>query len=926
MDYCLKKYPMKSAIVGVLCLAATLGVPARAQERELFENPPASCGPYVWWHWMGPNFSEEGITKDLEAMKETGVAGATIFHITSAVQESQVPTENNPWPQNTYRGENYWKAMRHAAAEAERLGLDLGLHNTAGYSTTGGPWIDEERAMQCMVASRVEVEGGRWLSVSLAQAEPRPYKGRGGTGRKAAFYRDIAVLAVPQKEHVSPDEVLDISRYMDETGRLDWLAPQGRWTIVRLGYAPTMATPHPLPDDLITRALEVDKMSKTHNSHHWESVLAPLKQQMGEYMGKSFRHILIDSYEAGKQDWTEGFETFFKKTKGYDPLPWLTGLVGSAEEKRRFETDRNDVIAQLYLTNGFKTGRDYIRRYGLELYFEPYEGPFNTLDNTRLADVPMGEFWTHSRGEINCKVVASARAEGKKIVAAEAFTSRPERSGWTEDPAFLKKSADGAFASGVNRLILHHWVHQPFDERYKPGLGMGWWGTHFGRYQTWYEPGKAFFKYISRIQYMLQQGEEVVEYLCLDEVAGNGDAISSSYLLTERIRVKDRRIVLPSGRSYAFLVCPALDEVDPKVLKKLKHLADRGVVLVGRPPQKARGLVGYPQADEWVQQTGRAIDWASSIEEARSRLSITPLWGHAADDKKVACLLRKTEQGYILFAANRTGSLQNDSLSIAAGAATVELWDPETGAVSAPVAVDTDGSRLHVAFTLLPYQSLFVVIGGEKSLPDTTAVCGASMPLSLVPGREAVSLSPESPWTVDFFPAVDTPFSCRFDRLIDFSRHTDKRIAYFSGRAVYRTSFYCPDTLRHDDNVWLDLGELNDIAEVKVNGDSLGVWWYPPYRKSIRAAVRPGRNDLEIVVTNNWANRLIGDERFPADFEWGSDRGRLGRAIKSYPDWFLSDTPRPSKRKTFVVWSYYNRDSKLKPAGLAGPVHIIIGR
>ena len=109
--------------------------------------------PYVWWHWLGSNFSKDGITKDLEAMKASVVGGATIFNITSSVMLSHAPTLNNPWPDQTYRSPKYWEALRHAAAEAKRLGLEIGLHNTVGYSTTGGPWIDEERSMQRIVWS-----------------------------------------------------------------------------------------------------------------------------------------------------------------------------------------------------------------------------------------------------------------------------------------------------------------------------------------------------------------------------------------------------------------------------------------------------------------------------------------------------------------------------------------------------------------------------------------------------------------------------------------------------------------------------------------------------------------------------------------------------------------------------------------------------
>jgi len=150
---------------------------------EQFLNPPTSVKPYVWWHWMGSNFSKEGITKDLEAMKESGIGGATIFNLASAVQESHYPTLNNPWPEQTYRSPAYWDALKHAAAEADWLGLEIGLHNTVGYSTTGGPWIDEERSMQRLVWSDTTVTGGNQLSVSLSKPVLIADEGWGKTGR-----------------------------------------------------------------------------------------------------------------------------------------------------------------------------------------------------------------------------------------------------------------------------------------------------------------------------------------------------------------------------------------------------------------------------------------------------------------------------------------------------------------------------------------------------------------------------------------------------------------------------------------------------------------------------------------------------------------------------------------------------------------------
>ena len=112
-----------------------------------FQNPPLAVGPYVWWHWMGANISREGITKDLEAMQASGIGGATIFNLTSAVQEGAKPTQNLPFPDITYRSQKWWEMVKFAVNEAQRLGLELGMHNCVGYSATGGPWITPELSM-----------------------------------------------------------------------------------------------------------------------------------------------------------------------------------------------------------------------------------------------------------------------------------------------------------------------------------------------------------------------------------------------------------------------------------------------------------------------------------------------------------------------------------------------------------------------------------------------------------------------------------------------------------------------------------------------------------------------------------------------------------------------------------------------------------
>ncbi|MDR1380495.1 MAG: hypothetical protein LBJ47_03345 [Tannerella sp.] len=788
----------------MLLVGLSGGTGLRAQETaetllslaRKFNAPTDGYLPFVWWHWMGSNFSKEGITKDLEAMKEAGIGGATIFNLASAVQETHAPTENNPWPEQTYRSPAYWNAMRHAASEAKRLGLKLGIQNSPGYATSGGPWITEEQGMQTLVSSRQEVAGNQRVEVQLEKPGLPVYKGWGTTGKRATFYKDVAVMAVPSKTDAGVAEVLDITGRMDAGGRLDWQAPEGRWTVYRIGHAPTMSNPHPLPDEIIGKTLEVDKMSREASVYHWEQMLNPLVEHLKEYIGASFTFVHIDSYEADDQDWTPAFRSEFVRLKGYDPLPWIALRYSTGDERddlKVFNQDYKEVVNRLFIDNGWAVAREMIHRAGLQFYWEPYTGPFDQYESVSLPDVPMDEFWSGGSGAIGQTTVLAAKHYGKRIVAAEAFTGRPEVSHYTEDPAFLKHSADGGFVSGVNWMFLHHWVHQPFDDRYQPGMGMGWWGTHFGRHQTWIKPGKAFMTYLARCQMLLQQG---------------------TYVESKKDMVRRRT------------------------------------------PEAEMFFVTNPGAE-----------------------------------------MKKT---YAFPVKNRTP----------------ELWDAYSGTIRRTAYRSEQGDSTFIDLNLSPDESVFVIFphhqGNYSLLPETEVLSETSVPVT-------------GAWNVSFEPKLDKPFSRKLPSLIDFSKQQDATLKYFSGTAKYERSVRIASAdLDKGKRIALDLGELHDIAELEINGQPAGVLWSPPYKTDITPFLKPGANKIAVYVTTNWANRLIGDEQYPPDFDWGTDRGeQMGRAMKAYPDWFINNRPRPSQgRKTFNIWYYFRENSPLQPAGLIGPVRL----
>jgi hypothetical protein len=186
------------------------------------------------------------------------------------------------------------------------------------------------------------------------------------------------------------------------------------------------------------------------------------------------------------------------------------------------------------------------------------------------------------------------------------------------------------------------------------------------------------------------------------------------------------------------------------------------------------------------------------------------------------------------------------------------------------------------------------------------------------------------PWTVKFPPNLGAPPEITLPELKSLHRHDQAGVKYFSGTATYTKKFSVPaDAKAGGKRLYLDLGRVEVIAEVKLNGQAIGNVWKPPYRLDITDAVRAGDNDLEIQVANLWPNRLIGDEQQPPEYEYGAafggGAGTSGQTggITKIPDWYAKGQPKPpSPRVAFATWKWYSKDDPLFESGLLGPVRL----
>ena len=972
--------------------------------KEGFLHPPDSVRPGVYWYFMDGNMSKTGMTKDLESMKMAGIGNVLFLEVNVGVPRGPVDFLSEQWQE----------LFRHAVSECERLGIRMTLGIGPGWTGSGGPWVAPEQSMQHLVSSTIQVSGAEKSVIRLPLPQPkRPYFGENTLTPELkqkwnAFYKDVAILAFPtparpgkiddvdgkalyyrepfsSKKGVPPfipsfsdyadsadasipkDQIVDLTDKLQPDGTLNWTVPAGNWTIMRFGSRNNGAVTRPAP--IPGLGFESDKFDTVALDRHLDAYVGKILSFSGlPHNGSAggLKMLHMDSWEMGAQNWTHLFRQEFIKRRGYDPLPFYPvysgNIVGNRNISERFLWDLRQTSQELVIAYHAEQVKKYAHGLGLGLSIEPYDlNPTADLELGLVADIPMGEFWSKGYGFSTAfsiiEATSLAHTKGIPVVQAEAFTADgPEA--WKQYPGSMKDQGDWAFAAGINRFFYHTFEHKPFDDSLRPGMNMGPYGVHWDRMQTWWPMADAYHRYVSRCQFMLQQGRSVADILYLtpegaphvflppasaidgdkfipDRKGYNFDGCSPGQLY--QARVDNGRIVFPEGASYRLLVLPAMQTMTPGLLEKIRSLVDAGAIVIGAPPKTSASLSGYPGCDQKVQDLARQL-WGSTempktaTEHTYGKGKI--IWGGqlviqnkdtlypdyeltahylgemgAKKDFESPVSLRYTHRitadGDIYFVANRTGQPVKADCIFNTNTGAPELWDPLTGKTRALPEFSTNEGRTSLSLQFDAYQSFFIVFAKNAKTPsDEKKNFPTTTPLTDL----------NNAWTVSFDPKWGGPASVKFDSLTDWTSNADKGIRYYSGIAVYKKTFDLPaaaDTGKND-RLWLDLGKVKNLARIRLNGHDLGVLWTAPWKIDITGFVQQKDNQLEISVANLWPNRMIGDDQLPQD----------GIKDNKFPEWLLKGQKRTSGRYTFSTYDPYNKDSALLESGLRGPVII----
>ena len=696
---------------------------------------------------------------------------------------------------------------------------------------------------------------------------------------------------------ISPDSVLSLTGKMDSAGTLTWDAPPGRWIIQRIVMAPTGT--QNMPSAPSGRGLEVDKMSRVHAREHIDGFVGELQRRLGPQDKALLTRVIADSYEVGPQNWTDDFAAAFKTLRGYDPIPWLpvlTGrVIGSLEQSNRFLWDLRRTVADRIASEYVGGLRTACNDRGLSLWLENYGHwgfPAEFLQYGGQSEGIGGEVWVDKFGgtELRCAVSAGA-IYGKQVVSAETFTGGPA---FLSTPHSLKKTADFAFTQGINHLVLHVFMHQPWDDR-KPGINA-WFGTEFTRHNPWMPLAQSWVTYIRRCSTLLQRGWRVadVAYLITEDTPSMSSPLKprlpdgyefdyiNAEVLINKLSFRDGRFILPHGVNYGVIVLPPTKTMRPETLRKIRDLARAGGKFVGTLPDVSPSLQDYPHCDEEIRQLRGEIGTINTVLD-RGTIGAEPdviagslRWTHRRDDT--------TD---IYFLANSEDSAVKVEASFRSRGRAPEFWNAVSGRITPVAGWSEIQGRTVVPIHLFAHGSIFVVFRDRETPQETPKVAPAIVTTSPLSG----------PWAVSFSPGLGAPAAITFDKLVLWNEHSNPMIRHFSGVATYRTKF----NIQPQGREVLELGRVESVARVIVNGKNLGELWTEPYEIDITSALVAGENTLELQVANTWRNALIGAEQFTKN-----------------PPVESADYIKPwTSSKTGL-----KANTPLQPSGLLGPVQV----
>lgn len=714
----------------------------------------------------------------------------------------------------------------------------------------------------------------------------------GYEGKSGLVWRVSKAFGIADEDCVDRKMILNITKSMKD-GTVDAFLPKGKWHILRMGHT---STGHTNATGGGGRGLECDKFSRAAIDKQFDNWFANIyRHAPADKVRNVLTRLHVDSWECGSQNWSDNFADEFMRRRGYSLMEWLPVYAGVPMETSA-ETDK--VLRDIRLTTAelidevfFDEVEKLAKQYNCELSTECVAPTMvsDGLLHYKHADYPMGEFWldspTHDKPNDMLDAISGAHIYNKKVIQAEGFTQI--RGTWNEHPGMLKPLLDRNYCMGINSIVFHVNTHNPYTDR-KPGMTLDGIGTFFQRDNTWWREMPAFTGYIARCQALLQYGEPVV-----DIAVYTGNEVPRRSILPERlvntlpglfgdeaVKREKARVenvgqpleVSPVGVTHTLNMTKAdtwlnplhgyqYDSFNEDVLDNARvengelvtsyGMRYRVLVMPQSRPMNPDNIVTCNARIDSLEALGIPVIRKSWTAKDLKSLDISP---DITVPEGIGYTHRKGNDADIYFLCNPTDKSQTFKPGFRAKGNKKYIADPMDGNIYNA----TD------EITLEPGASTFVVIT-DTTIGTTEKICyNNGLPLQC------------KEWNVTF---EETGKNIRTKELFDWGTAKNDDVKYYSGHATYETTFKYKGN--NGDKVMLDLGKVENIATVYVNGIKCGTAWIAPYTVDITAAVKKGNNTLKIEIVNTWANAILGNDLGTPPFDGIWTNGKYRRAEKT---------------------------------------------
>ncbi|MBN1765673.1 MAG: hypothetical protein JW860_10480 [Sedimentisphaerales bacterium] len=837
-------------------------------------QPTRQNRPWTRWWWLGSAVDKENLTELLSQYRQAGIGGVEICPIYGVKgYEARFIDFLSP---------EWMKMLEHTMQESRRLEIGVDLTTGTGWPF-GGPMVTQETASAGVILKCYELKEGKLV-------DPLP---------KEPLHCLMAVSAEGRRMDISDNVKQD---------QLLWAAPPGKWKL----YAVAMKTPLQKVKRAAPGAegyvLDPYSVSALH------AYLGVFDQAFSAYKGPGPRAYFHDSFEYSGATWTPAFFDEFTFRRGYDLRNYVEALSGEGPEDivARVQCDYRHTLSDLHL--------DYIQHWtrwchskGSLSRNQAHGAPANLVDLYASADIPETEIY----GRVDERQIpmlkfssSAAHLRGNRLTSSESFTWLDEH--FQTSLADLKGAADMLFLSGINHIFFHG---IPYSPRESPWPGWQFYASvNFGPTGGLWHDLPAFNAYVTRCQSILQSGkpdQDVLLYFPIYDfwqkkdkhlmpftvhnldkwlyptpfyhTAGalwnkgyTFDEVSDNFL--REATCQNGKIVIGENE-YEVVVVPHCRLIPVATMEKLLLLAREGATVLFEQalPEDVPGmgdLAGRRTALGKMLRTVSGLQEKNHTREnimlGKGSLSVGNLitllesmdvTRETIMDVGIYFLRRSHPEGFHYFLVNRSGDDFDGWITLGKPAQSIVLMDPLCENRTGRAALRQIHGNTQVYLQLKTGQACILRTFTDKMID------GPTWPYSQASG-DAKTI--QGTWSVEFIEGGPTlPQGYQTGQLVSWTARDNEETKRFSGTARYRIVFDRP--AEEADDWVLDLGRVCESARVSLNGRFLRTLWSEPFQLPVGPYLSPGKNTLEVEVTNLAANRIRDMDRRGVNWKYFYD-------------------------------------------------------